>query len=202
MFLAKFPAYKKLSGARSRYIAQCVSRFFKPGEHILDFGCGNFFTSAELVKLKDPIQVTGIDVIRDQNMPENLPYGLDFIEYDGNKLPFSDSSYDAVLAASSLHHTPNPEYFLNEFSRVVKPGGSIVLVEEMYINPIDFVWIAGQDWILNKMKEGVPVPLEFRSLTHYLNEFKKRNWEVLCKDSLRPGFPWQHHFVFHLRNAD
>lgn len=202
MFLANLPAYKRLTGARSRYIAQCVSRFYEPGQSILDFGCGNFYTSSEILKLTENVIITGIDVIRDQNMPEQLALGLEFIEYDGSRLPFEDSTFDALLAASALHHTPDPEYFLDEFSRVVKPGGSIVLVEEMYIHSLDFIWIAGQDWVLNKMKEGVPVPLEFRSHKHYLKEFKKRNLEILTADTLRPGFPWQHHFVFHLRNSD
>jgi hypothetical protein len=59
-----------------------------------------------------------------------------------------------------------------------------------------------QDWFFNKMKKGVPVPLQFRSLKNYLKEFQKNALEIVFKGSVRPIFPYMHHYVFKLKKVD
>jgi SAM-dependent methyltransferase len=53
--------------------------------------------------------------------------------YDGNTLPFEDASYDGVICNQVLEHVFNPDQFLHEISRVVKPGGDLLLT-------VPFVW--------------------------------------------------------------
>ena len=45
--------------------------------------------------------------------------------------------FDIVIASAVMHHTPDPDFYLEELKRVLKPGGSILLVEEMYHNLLD-----------------------------------------------------------------
>ena len=45
-----------------------------------------------------------------------------------NLKPIADASYDCVLASHSLEHTTNPIKALNEFRRVLKPGGLLLVV--------------------------------------------------------------------------
>jgi SAM-dependent methyltransferase len=47
--------------------------------------------------------------------------------YDGNRLPFEEGSIDGVLCTQVLEHVADPEAFLSEISRVLKPGGGLVL---------------------------------------------------------------------------
>jgi ubiquinone/menaquinone biosynthesis C-methylase UbiE len=201
MFLAELDFYKKFSHNRSNAIATSVAPLLPASGNMLDFGCGNMYTSKEIANLVPNIKIMGVDVIEDLNLNLNGNTNIQFKKYSGQSIPFADNSFDAVLAASSLHHTHSPEFYLDEFKRVVKPGGIIVLVEEMYINKLDFFWIAWQDYVLNKMKKGVPIPLQFRSRNHYVKEFEKRCWQVLIEKSLRPNFPYQHHYVFQLKNT-
>ncbi|MEO7175092.1 MAG: class I SAM-dependent methyltransferase [Saprospiraceae bacterium] len=199
MFIANLPFYKNLSGARSNHIAQKVAPLLPQNAHVLDFGAGNMYTAKKLIELRPDLTILGLDVVFDQNLQlDQANSNITFQEYPGGAIPFESGKFDAVLACSAMHHTPDPEFYLDEFERVLKPNGTIVLVEEMYINPLDFVLIAGQDWILNKMKKGVPVPLNFRSNKHYLAEFTRRNWTLQYQGALRPGFPWQHHYVYSL----
>ncbi len=50
---------------------------------------------------------------------------------DGERLALPDQSFDVVVAQFVITAVPNPELTLNEFARVVKPGGEIVLVNHI-----------------------------------------------------------------------
>jgi phosphatidylethanolamine/phosphatidyl-N-methylethanolamine N-methyltransferase len=47
---------------------------------------------------------------------------------DGTRLAFADASFDVVVAQFVITAVPDPEGTLDEFARVVRPGGEIVLV--------------------------------------------------------------------------
>lgn len=47
--------------------------------------------------------------------------------YDGNLLPFADSALDGILSTQVLEHVPDPDTFLAECRRVLKPGAKLVL---------------------------------------------------------------------------
>ena len=50
------------------------------------------------------------------------------LTYDGTRLPFEDASFDTVLSVQVLEHTPRPRELVREMSRVLKPGGLLILV--------------------------------------------------------------------------
>lgn len=47
--------------------------------------------------------------------------------YDGKKFPFGDSEFDSVVTNQVLEHVFNPDEFLGEINRVLKPGGKLLL---------------------------------------------------------------------------
>lgn len=47
--------------------------------------------------------------------------------YDGKRLPFDAGSFDTVLCAEVLEHTPDPEALVGEMGRVLRPGGTLIL---------------------------------------------------------------------------
>jgi phosphatidylethanolamine/phosphatidyl-N-methylethanolamine N-methyltransferase len=57
--------------------------------------------------------------------------GLNHVEaikvMDAEKLDFPDNAFDVVIAQYVITAVPNPERALDEFARVVKPGGEIVI---------------------------------------------------------------------------
>ncbi|HTN46103.1 MAG TPA: class I SAM-dependent methyltransferase [Flavipsychrobacter sp.] len=203
MFLADLPLYKKLTRKRSVKFAQYLNQLIDENSYMLDFGCGNMYTSQELLKLNPSLRIMGLDVIKDQNLHDSIlkDNRLAFTLLTTRELPFPDNTFDVTVALAVMHHTDNPEYYLSELKRVTKPTGHVILVEEMYINPIDRIWISSQDWILNKMKEGVPVPLNFRSHKHYLQEFKRQNLNVVFAGGLRAFLTQMHAYVYKLQKA-
>jgi len=50
------------------------------------------------------------------------------LTYDGQRLPFPDASFDTVLNIQVLEHTPRPRALVAEMSRVLKPGGLLILL--------------------------------------------------------------------------
>ena len=50
---------------------------------------------------------------------------------DAEHLSFPDASFDVVVAQYVVTTVPNPEATLDEFARVLKPGGEIVLVSRI-----------------------------------------------------------------------
>ena len=68
------------------------------------------------------------------NDPDNqpiVPWAIgvdqDFPDYDGTTLPFENVSQDAVHSSHCLEHIPNPAQTLNEWFRVLRIGGFLVL---------------------------------------------------------------------------
>ncbi|MDX2190218.1 MAG: class I SAM-dependent methyltransferase [Bacteroidota bacterium] len=201
MFIADLPIYKKLTKQRSITFAKYLAPLISDNSTVLDFGCGNMYTAQQLLRINPTFNFTGIDVIRDQNLSDEIlkDKRLNLVVSSAEILPFEDNSFDCVLALATMHHTPDPDYFMAELYRVTKTKGSLILVEEMYVNQLDRLYISGQDWILNKLKEGVPVPLNFRSNQHYENLFKKLKLDVVFKGSVRPFPTFMHHYVYKLK---
>lgn len=47
--------------------------------------------------------------------------------FDAQKLPFGDASFDLLLLYEAFYYLPEPEMFLSEARRVLRPGGELLL---------------------------------------------------------------------------
>ncbi|MBW3619409.1 MAG: class I SAM-dependent methyltransferase [Actinobacteria bacterium] len=52
-----------------------------------------------------------------------------FVHGDAQRLPFPDGSFDAVTISFGLRNVPDPRVALEEFARVLRPGGRVVIAE-------------------------------------------------------------------------
>jgi len=104
-----------------------------PGERVLDVGCGSGAVTRTLARRVAPGgRAVGIDaspalleVARELADKAGLGGWIEFKAGDCRALPFSDASFDAVLAATTLSHVPDPGRGLAEMVRVTRPGGRI-----------------------------------------------------------------------------
>ncbi len=62
--------------------------------------------------------------------------------YDGTRLPFDDGSFDTILNAEVLEHTPRPAALVAEMSRVLKDDGVLIIAApfqfRLHEQPYDF----------------------------------------------------------------
>lgn len=101
------------------------------GGRILEVGVG---TGISLPDYKRTSRLCGVDISEPmlRKAQERVTeLGLTNVEglwmMDAEKLSFPDASFDVVVAQYVVTTVPNPEATLDEFARVLKPGGEIIL---------------------------------------------------------------------------
>jgi len=120
---------------------------FEPGRHaaiaaaeriggrILEVGVG---TGISLPYYSSDVRVCGVDISEPmlRKARERVAeLGLTQVDglwvMDAEHLSFADASFDVVVAQYVITTVPNPEAALDEFARVLKPGGEIVLMSRV-----------------------------------------------------------------------
>jgi ubiquinone/menaquinone biosynthesis C-methylase UbiE len=98
----------------------------------LDIGCGTGFLSLELATRGH--RVTGLDFApamlekaRAKAAERGMP--IRFEEADAEALPFPSASFDLSVSRHLLWTLPHPEAALDEWVRVLRPGGRLVVVD-------------------------------------------------------------------------
>lgn len=75
---------------------------------------------------------------------------------DAEKLEFPDNSFDVVMAQYVVTAVPNPEAALDEFARVLRPGGEMIILSRVSAD-------AGMRRFIEQRLQPVVRPLGFRT---------------------------------------
>ncbi|MFJ3905388.1 methyltransferase domain-containing protein [Streptomyces sp. NPDC090025] len=112
----------------------------RPGQRVLDVGCGPGTITADLAALVAPDggRVTAVDAAEDvltKARAVAAERGLDNVEFavaDVHALDFPDDSFDVVHAHQVLQHVGDPVRALREMRRVCRPGGVVAARDSDY----------------------------------------------------------------------
>jgi ubiquinone/menaquinone biosynthesis C-methylase UbiE len=100
---------------------------------VLDVGCGTGEFERIILSEHPEQRMIGLDV-SDQMLAiarqkcSAYP-NVRFLAGSASVLPFSNDSFDLVICASALHYFDKPDASLSEMRRVVKPSGSVVILD-------------------------------------------------------------------------
>jgi demethylmenaquinone methyltransferase/2-methoxy-6-polyprenyl-1,4-benzoquinol methylase len=106
-----------------------------PGSRVLDVAAGTQLVSRELAARRN-VRVVALDrseqMLRAGGEPNRIA-GLDHrivpVLGRAERLPFSDGAFDAVTFTYLLRYVDDPGATVRELARVVRPGGSIAMLE-------------------------------------------------------------------------
>jgi SAM-dependent methyltransferase len=110
----------------------------RPGQRLLDIGCGPGTITADLAERVAPGRVTGLDAaagVLGTARATAAERGLDTVEFtvgDAAALDFEDDSFDVVHAHQVLQHLGDPVRALREMRRVCRPGGTVAVRDSDY----------------------------------------------------------------------
>jgi len=135
------------------------------GKSLLDAGCGTGWFSKKANERR--AVVTSMDIGEKLLKQVKLKCKTTRIVGSVLDIPFEDSTFDYVISSEVIEHTPDPLYAINEFHRVLKPGGllvvttpnrfwyfSLVIAQKLKLRPYQGIenWISWKKFV-NKHKE-------------------------------------------------
>jgi phosphatidylethanolamine/phosphatidyl-N-methylethanolamine N-methyltransferase len=135
---AMHPGRKLAAAAASRH----------KGGLVLDVGVG---TGLELPMFEPTTRIVGIDLSEPMLRRAERRIAVAALHHvaglavmDACRLAFADATFDVIVAPYVLTVLPKPEDSLDEWARVLKPGGEIVLVNHIGAAGGPQAWIEGR----------------------------------------------------------
>lgn len=101
------------------------------GTRLLDVAMGD---GRNMPLIPKDCQIFGVDISRvllEKTQHDFPGWDLHLIVGEAEALPFPDATFDNLFSLGALNHINDPLQGLKEMARVVKPGGTIVVADEM-----------------------------------------------------------------------
>jgi ubiquinone/menaquinone biosynthesis C-methylase UbiE len=113
---------------------ELIAKYLTPGSRLLDAGCGRYLRFSR--ELAPAARVVGIDLEREFDTNNSAPPFA--VRGDIAALPFESNVFDMVISRSVVEHLMDPPAVFQEFYRVLRPGGHVVVITP---NKYDYVSI-------------------------------------------------------------
>lgn len=107
-------------------------------QNVLEIGSHSWITWIKgrvVPKKLTCINISQIELNKGIDNAKDLGFETEFLLMDANKLEFPDNSFDIVYGGAILHHL-DIEQSVGHIYRVLKPGGQILFLEPLNMNPL------------------------------------------------------------------
>ena len=174
----------------------------KPGDRVLDVGCGTGRHACEIFRTLGA-DVVGVDLrMEDLRKAALTLYLMDgdndgswiISKADATKLPFRDDSFDVVICSEVLEHIPENRAAIAELVRVLKKGKNLVVSVPRFL-PERICWALSSDY--HNEPGGHIRIYKKRELLSMLENAGTKCWSVRYKHALHAPYWWLKCFVGH-----
>jgi phosphatidylethanolamine/phosphatidyl-N-methylethanolamine N-methyltransferase len=127
--------YHSIIGYKSKGISKLLSEYphrmmeseFKDNKNlnILEIGVGDFEHLPFVTKNFN--KYVGVDLRYPKNLLNLKGKKVEFVKSDAHSLPFENNSFDRIIATCLIVHLDNPESAIDEWMRILKPGGKLTM---------------------------------------------------------------------------
>ena len=155
---------KYVHSRRVRQLCRHLGEIIPQNANVLDVGCGDGLL-ASLIKTKRPdINIQGIDIMIRKKIFVPIK------EFDGEKIPYPDNYFDAVMFVDVLHHTNDAMVLLKEAKRVAK--NCIIIKDHSDEGFMSNATLRFMDWVGNK-PHGVVLPYNYWKDSQWTTAFQE-----------------------------
>lgn len=173
---------------RGNLVFRYFKKFIKKNEKILDHGCSTGLTM--IPWNKNGYSINGIDPHKPSVNFGKQKYGLQIDFAFGEKLPYSNKSYDSVISLGSLEHCFDIDKSLKEIYRILNFNGKLFIrwrsdkligspIEYFGYNTLKFLNRDTWEFILNKnnfsVKKFINTKVEGYDSFEYIIAEKKKS---------------------------
>lgn len=109
---------------------------YPPGSRVLEVGCGVGAQTVHLVSRSPGAHLTAVDVSRASLEQARARVAaarpgarVEWVRADLRALPFADAAFDHLFVCFVLEHLPDPRGALAGLRRVLRPGGTLTVIE-------------------------------------------------------------------------
>ncbi|WP_217554511.1 methyltransferase domain-containing protein [Streptomyces sp. GbtcB6] len=166
------------------WVDRYLARRLRPGDRVLDIGCGPGVIARQVADTRPGVHVTGVDFSpsRITEARARLAGVGAAVRSDARELPLPDASFDLVYCRFMLQFLPDPQRALAEMVRVCRPGGLILLQELdgqlLWHHPEDPELQAGLETVVKGLERSGFDPFIGRKLFHFAHRAGLRDVEV------------------------
>ena len=143
----------------------------KPGERVLDLGCGTGWASRRLARMVTAGEVVGLDVademLRRAEETSREFGNVRFSWGSAESIPFGDDSFTKILSVESFYYYADQGKALDELRRVMAPGGRLFILINLYKdNHYSLRWVS-----------ELKVAVQARSEAEYIEMLRQHGFE-------------------------